>query len=349
MAKPKVIVDHVRSVTHANLLVGGGRPPKGGNFAVVRLTGSTVMLDLNAPTGKAWERILNEFQLLDVPVYFEVDATKNVILKVLRPRSVFVMKVATDPDDRGHRVELEISPAIHYVLLGNEDRQTLLEKLRSARLLRARVLVTEDLRGRGIIDVRPDPRPFAGAKAKREPRPRPEERVAARAVPLDEAQRLFDLVASQVHIPFTYPDGGCWVRAHEMVRLMDPTSVPLQKAWLYSPPDLTPATSNSPVCSVKWAWHVAPTVAVQDGLNVATYVIDPSLFSGPATLTDWVNVQAATATLQMSSPSIYYRGYDGIYTELDDDYSKTQVALDEFRIDLELRIASEGPPPYPCP
>lgn len=350
MAKPKVIVDRVRSVSRADLLPGVSLLPKGANFAVVRLTNSTVLLDLNAPTGRPWERILDEFRLLDIPVYLEVDAEKNVILKILRPRLVFVSKVASEPDKlRGHRVDLEISSAVHYVSPKNEFRETLLEKLRAAQLLRAPVLVTENLRNTEIIDVRPDPRPFAGAKKKPEPEPRPEQLARIGTVSPAEAANLFDLITAQVHIPFAYPDNGCWVRAHEMVRLMDPTSVPLQKAWLYGPPNLSTATSNSPVCSVTWSWHVAPCVDVQDGVNVVPHVIDPSLFTSVVTRTAWVNALAPTATLQMSSPSIYYRILDASYTELDDDYSKTQLALDALRLDLEIRISCEGPPPYSCP
>jgi hypothetical protein len=352
MAKPKVIVDRVRSVTRADQLVGGMPPPKGSNFAVVRLTGSTVMLDLNAPTGRPWERLLEDFRLRDAYVYLEVDASKNIIVSVLCPRSVFVQKVSTEFDPkRGNRVDLEISAAVHYVSPGNAIRDTLLQTLRAAQLLRRRMLVTEDVRGREIIDARPDPRPVAWSPEKwREPGPSREKRVAARAVPLSEAQRFFDLVASQVHIPFTYPDNGCWARAHEMVRLIleESLSAPIQKTWLYG--TLNPTTRNHPDCEETWAWHVAPTIDVQDGSNVVPYVIDPSLFfDGPVLRADWVAAQSPTATLQVSDVSLYTRVYDNVSSTSDEHYIRTQDDLACLRACLEARIILlMKAPPY-CP
>ena len=351
MAKPKVIVDRVRSVTRAEQLVGGSPQPKGRTLAVVLLTKSTVMLDVQPPKGAAWERILKEFQRLDKPVYLAVDPSTNLIVDVNRPRSVFILKVAANLEEKkGYRVDLEISPAVHYVESGNEDRQSLLKSLRSALDTRTRMLVTIGLRRGEIIDVRPDPRPPAKELAKkREPRSRPLARIAP--VSPAEALRLFDFLKSQVHIPFAFPEGGCWVRAHEMVRLMDPTVVPVKKLWLYAPyPSiLEPPTKHHPDCKVPWAWHVAPTVEVNDGTSVTTHVIDPSLFDRPVPQLDWFLTQNnLTAVQEDSNPMDFMRGMGGLFTEADDDYSKTTALLDEIRLELAIREAAY-PPPYPCP
>ena len=152
-------------------------------------------------------------------------------------------------------------------------------------------------------------------------------------------------------IPFLYPDDGCWARAHEMCRLMIAAGVKPAKVWIDG--TLVAATKNNPYCAVHWGWHVAPTLCVRTyWCAKATYVIDPSLFTGPVTEATWKSVQGdPNATLTHTSASVYWR--NAIPT--DPNYVDTNVQLAKYRNRLKLRSTVDtdpntglpwGPPPY---
>ncbi len=175
------------------------------------------------------------------------------------------------------------------------------------------------------------------------------------AVTLQRARELFNLVnsklccpasASSPCIPFMYPDDGCWGRAHEMCRLMIADGAYPSKIWIYG--NLHLDSINKPTCVVYWGWHVAPTLQVNTGSGIETYVIDPSLFNEPVMQAIWVSVQGdESPTLKTSNASVYYCNASGSIIEYDSDYSKTQSVLTTYRNRLRLRSAgSDGPPPY---
>ncbi len=175
------------------------------------------------------------------------------------------------------------------------------------------------------------------------------------AVTLQKARELFDLVNSRLCcpavaaspcIPFLYPDDGCWGRAHEMCRLIIAQGVQPKKIWIYG--NLNTPTVNHPSCHVNWGWHVAPTLDVIYGPGTKPYVIDPSLCTGPVTEAEWKGLQGdASAVLQASSASLFYRSKDAADTETDPTYAKTQQVLATYRNQLKLRATSSyGPPPY---
>lgn len=142
---------------------------------------------------------------------------------------------------------MEISHARHYLDTANPDYQLLLNALTVARQQGTPVLITETLDDHQIIDVRPDPVPFAGGPAMMVMPPAgPLGNVspATAGVTPQQAQQLFHLVASQSYIPFKYPDDGCWGRAHEMARLIIANGVQPRKVWIYG--DLMVSTRNHP-------------------------------------------------------------------------------------------------------
>ncbi len=152
-------------------------------------------------------------------------------------------------------------------------------------------------------------------------------------------------------IPFLYPDDGCWARAHEMCRLMSAAGVSSAKVWIDG--SLTTPTKNHPACAVNWGWHVAPTLCVRTYLcSKTTYVIDPSLFTGPVSVQTWKSVQGdPSATLTHTSSSVYWRNY----MPTDPGYVDTNFRLTHYRNLLKLRSTTLinpgtgqlwGPPPY---
>lgn len=136
---------------------------------------------------------------------------------------------------------------------------------------------------------------------------------------LDE---IFDFLASQKHIPFNYPEDGCYARAHEMARLMEEKGIASGKTFIEG--SLRVETQNSPKGYVEWWYHVAPIVAVKksDGTEVV-YVIDPSIFDKPVPVVEWYDIQTKHAAGKKDesyyTPRFSYEPIDKI------------IELDKFR------------------
>ena len=156
------------------------------------------------------------------------------------------------------------------------------------------------------------------------------------AVTPQRAQQLFQLVSSRVCcpascpppcIPFLYPDDGCWGRAHEMCRLMIADGAQPEKIWIYGTPPPSPPlrvnSQNKPNCLVEWFWHVAPTLQVSTASGVQTWVIDPSLFTGPVPQATWAGVQGdPNPVLEPSSAAIFHRTQGGGSSTTDPTYAR---------------------------
>lgn len=119
-----------------------------------------------------------------------------------------------------------------------------------------------------------------------------------------------------------------------------------EKVWIYG--NLTVNSQNKPNCQVPWGWHVAPTLQVSTPNGVQTWVIDPSLFPGPAAQATWKSVQGdPNATLQASTADIFHRSINAGWTTTDPNYAQTNQDLATYRNVLKLRsVSPDGPPPY---
>ena len=122
-----------------------------------------------------------------------------------------------------------------------------------------------------------------------------------------------------------------------------------KKVWIQG--NLYVSTKNNPICHVGWGWHVAPTLCVRGpGLfQTQPVVIDPSLFTTPVSKATWKGVQGdPSATLTDTDASIYM--YYSSATGTDPSYVKTNDRLAYYRLQLQLRAVTQGPPPYAhCP
>ena len=351
MPMKHIIVDWVRALDRPGhpLIATTSGPAR--NHVTVHLRGSACLLDRGHPEAGVWEAVLDDLRASNEPVFLETDPATNVISQVLCPKSFRVAGVAAAPQDDRLLVEFHISHARHYVSTKNPDYQKLVTALTAAHHQGTPVLVTETLDGHEIIDVRPDSRPLAHGPVVRTAAPAgPWVTISAAAtgVTPEKAQQLFTLVANQPQIPFTFPDDGCWGRAHEMCRLIIANGVQPRKVWIYG--NLRVATRNSPDCSVSWGWHVAPTLLINSGGSSQVDVIDPSMFSTPVPQVTWAGAQNDPhASLNDSDAAAFHRSSSG-YITYDPNYVETQQVLATYRRELALRTARFGPPPYRnCP
>jgi Glutaminase len=334
--------------------LGSPGPPAeaGRRLPVTFSDGRQAWLDLADARSEGWLAALDGMRAAGLVAYAELDPETSVIVELRRPLAVTVGELRETAD--GVDVELVISHARHVLRRDSPDFDELRGALEQAREGGTGVLVTET-DAHEIIDVRPDPKGVRRLAAPEPGRAGAEgEGVTGTLVSLAQAQQMFNLVNTRTCcsaapsapcIPFTYPDDGCWGRAHEMCRLIIAQGIQPDKVWIYG--GLHVSSANKPDCTVLWNWHVAPTLAVSTASGTQTYVIDPSLFPGPVTQATWAGVQGdPAATLVPTGADVYYRSFGGSIS-YDPNYVDTNAVLADYRIQLQLRSASAvGPPPY---
>jgi len=315
--------------------------------------------------------ILDGLRQLRTPAYVELDPDTQAITRLLIPLVTRVAAISEEEETEEVEIELEASHARHLLKRSHPDFERMLGALGAAQERNAWLIVTETDE-HGIIDVRPsphEPRPAEPAAPERHRGSSWFRRFCRwcscafrccfrrlRCVSTRRAQQLFDLVSATSCdplavpppcIPFLYPDDGCWARAHEMCRLMIAVGARPRKVWIDG--SLHVQTKNNPSCQVFWGWHVAPTLCVRRrSFRVEEMVIDPSLFSGPVSLSTWKGVQGdPNATLTATAASVYWRHV----MPTDPNYVDTNFRLQYYRLQLKNRsLQPAGPPPYAyCP
>lgn len=95
-------------------------------------------------------------------------------------------------------------------------------------------------------------------------------------------------------IPFSYVRDGCFSRAHKMRYIIE-SIYHYCSVKVFSFGRLRVNASLWGGCCVGWWFHVAPMVSVKINGQVICYVIDPGMFTGPVTLSTWLNAQANTS------------------------------------------------------
>ncbi len=350
MTKPNALIDGIIGLVPPQKTLKAlpvGELPKA--VTVNFQGGQTGLLDMKARHAAIWAKRLDFLQQHNMPVYVEIDLETNIITELLVPEVSRVRSIT--PISAGDvEVTLMPSPAFYYLRKTNPDLGELQSALQTAMDNDSTVLVTWTRYKREIIDVRSLPE---GHKDPLAPPDTPPTPVDDPSVTPDRAQVLFNLMndrscdpctPTEPCIPFKYPANGCHARAHEMCRLMIDEGETPEKVWLYG--SLRVVTSNDPDCEVGWWYHVAPTLNVEISPGTEEkWVIDPSMFSGPVTVQEWINAQNDPDAEDEYSGASQFTPSGGT----DDDYSDTAIVLELRRQDLEVQCDDYGPSPYSCP
>jgi len=371
MAKPGAIVSRTIRLESAAEYAGTAATEAGGGEWVVLDGDRRAQLDPADPRSQGLRAVLEGLSRERLPVYLEIDPVSAMVVRLLIPLVTRVESIKKVGD--GLEVILSGSHARHRLDPDQTDYVTLVSELQSSLEARSPVLVTED--SGKIVDVAaytPDPKeprlPFL------EPGPwpppfRPPDRLSRflygiwywpwwpwwwwrwiSCLSSTRAQQVFDdmaatscnpLTVPAPCIPFLYPDDGCWVRAHEMSRLMLASAVIPSKVWIYG--NLRVSTRNSPSCSVSWWYHVAPTICVRSWFPLTRrMVVDPSLFSSPVSEATWKGVQGDPAANLIDTSWTQYGPGGGT----DPTFTDTASQLVYYRLQLQSRSVQDGPPPY---
>jgi hypothetical protein len=357
----KSVVGHVADVRKPqNLLLSEGMQAP--DIQVHFDNGEVFLLASHDQRTTVFAEVLESLKSRSRPVYLEVDQGSGVISDVLIPFQARVLSITSNADGR-LAIELEGSHAVHYLAPSTKEMEDLSKKLRDALETGEVMTITESESGHRIIDVRESenpsgPRRFsdgAGAAGVLSPS------APIGTVSMQHLQELFKLVSgfsclpaspSAPCIPFLYPDDGCYARAHQMCRLLIKAGEQPAKMFLYGNPTMIVHTKNIPPpgCQIAWFYHVAPVLQVGTAVSPTVYVLDPSLLSAPGTDAQWKTVQSNSGGMSViTAPSVYFRS-PTCNIQTDDNYQDTEKTLADFRDNLKLRTAKNGPPPYAgCP
>jgi hypothetical protein len=335
--------------------------------------GETTSLDPSEPLSAGYAQILEDLRDAKIPGYVEINPETGSISRLLIPLQVKVVALANIGADVA--VGLEISQAHRVLKRSNSQFDRLLKILEEAKDTGATVLVTDN-EDHEIVDVRAWEKVTTAqeltaldlaAEALSAESIKFEELADSDTVSATESASGIEAVTSQrlnelfkwlasgscnpitvppPCIPFLYPDDGCWGRAHEMVRrIVSVGNVP-GKVWNYG--NLKANTKNNPNCYVNWSWHVAPILAVIG--SPSYWVIDPSMFGKPVTVSQWKQAQADPASqINYTVWQVFNRSKAGQVT-YDPNFTKTAQVLATYRAQLKLRSLTIGSPPYAyCP
>jgi len=104
-----------------------------------------------------------------------------------------------------------------------------------------------------------------------------------KSISAKKAQEIFDKARARKDIAWNYTFDGCYARAHLMARMFEEEGIHVDKAWLRGSLQVP---GESP--QMKWGYHVAPLVYVDDGKGgVEEMIIDPSISDKPLSAKEW--------------------------------------------------------------
>ncbi|KAB1232514.1 protein-glutamine glutaminase family protein [Chryseobacterium viscerum] len=171
-----------------------------------------------------------------------------------------------------------------------------------------------------------------------------------------KVKQVFDSI-SKSGIEFNYPQGGCQNRAQIMSMLLDKKfNIQHCKVWLFSPADLYVGNTKSleiydknqlsPDNTIKWLYHVAPCVLVNDNGKIDTLVIDPSIDnSQPLKLSNWLKKikNSDVSKYTFLNPKLYFFDTNnniisGVFYKFDIDPRYANDSYRELTLEKSLAI-----------
>lgn len=170
------------------------------------------------------------------------------------------------------------------------------------------------------------------------------EKINLTVVDVFTAEKIFDSLASQEHIPFAFPERGCEARAHAMALLLEKENIKTGKIFVTG--FLKVNTPNTPSGFVVWRYHVALILWVRHPItnNIETYVVDPSLFKKPVKIHEWVALQMKSENNRLDrlvqTPSyVYDLNFTDATSEL--SYNTADIDMMTEYLGIYLKVQKE--------
>ncbi len=323
------------------------------NFSILQLAdGESYALRKDNPKYRGWVEFIYESKPRD-SMYVETEPGTRNVKSLLGPLPRRVQYIAPELEEGRLDVFLLMCPSVCYlnVDLGEEKFNSFREQLEDAMRSKGEVLVTTRPSNMEILDVRPLEGRESGFEENLDgptaieidmpaAQNQRESQAFAATAPnsLAQARAAFDKLAAQVQIPFDFVRDCCTGRAHEMCRVLQVDGFQPRKVWNYGHgwaqsrkrPTLRVETDKVPEGFVKWSYHVAPIIPVHlSNGTVEEMVMDPSLFTKPVTIADWVAKQEDLTT-ERRKRTVTYIWFDYLNGETVTD-SRFTITSEQFR------------------
>ena len=295
---------HIDAPGPLNEIVTGGERD---SLVRVQLGNGTVhRINRSDPNFAVWHPFLVERLSTEAPVYVESGKDSRLIRRLLAPSLNYVDAIKETPVDGRLEVVLVLTPSATYLRLDHPLFHTFLDLLKNAANNHTALLITIEPRKREIVDVREKAEhhqlnvpnglvPFDAVDA-----PPPPDGLGLEtltAISMSRAIEEFEFLKTQAQIPFDYPWDCCTARAHEMCRIFIEHGLNPRKIFNYGSGfeakkfTLRFNTTLDDDGFILWRYHVAPLLDVFVDGSSAPLVFDPSMFSGPVLIEEWVALQ----------------------------------------------------------
>lgn len=149
MTQETAVVDFVRDLEQP-----GKRPKAAKPTATVTLaSGATAVLDLSDPQHRVWSEVLESLRASGEPAYLRVHSESRRVLSLLLPQKYLVVELRELPDG-DLQLEFDRSHALHQLQRSHPQFDETRKLLEASRDKQKPLLVTCDLDGSTIVDVR---------------------------------------------------------------------------------------------------------------------------------------------------------------------------------------------------
>ncbi|NSL85925.1 hypothetical protein ECE50_003720 [Chitinophaga sp. Mgbs1] len=183
-----------------------------------------------------------------------------------------------------------------------------------------------------IAQVKPAGEPALAAYRKMQQAPAgPQPEAEPPVIPSQAALNSLWSQLASAPIPFSFATDGCYARAHKMRQIILNAGYDCNKYFAYG---YLAASTGS--CCVLWSYHVAPLVRFKTTSGAIEYrILDPSLFSGPVTQTQWLNAckntgcssSAYVSSTRTMPGNVYYVSATSNTPLYDNNYASTNCVI----------------------
>ena len=269
MALSHVIVGHILKLNPSqDPLTEGLEELVDGHLQVQFADGEIARISPSDPSFERRRHVLRRIHAAGLRAYVEVEPESRDLQTLRIPTAGRIHRLVREPSG-DVILDIDNSAKPYFLPRTHARYEDYLLLLTAAQVERGKVLVTENDRTGELIDIRraaPQPLEEAALAPAESPLLPISRLPVVRPVGAGDIARMFDLVAARtcdpasatnVCIPFRYPDNGCHARAHKMCRLITAAGFEPLKVWNFSTDPTKPLvvqTSNAPNCQVKGSY-----------------------------------------------------------------------------------------------
>lgn len=150
MSQETAVVDLVLDLSQTGKRVKSAKP----EATVSLASGATAVLDLSDPQQRVWSEVIDSLRKSRQPAYLLLHSKSRRILSLLLPQKYIVVELRELPNSGDLQLEFDRSHALHHLRRAHPQFDEARKLLEASRDKKYPILVTCDLDGSTIVDVR---------------------------------------------------------------------------------------------------------------------------------------------------------------------------------------------------